>query len=588
MAGPWEKYAQQPAQDGPWSKYGAASSELASQPKTSLVEYIKQGAVDLVAGSIRGAGSIGATILYPWDKAQDLYYGDRDPNVTGLVTGKQPLSRNEERRQAMDEGLRSLGANPDSLLYKGGKLAGEVAGTAGAGSAIANTVRAAPVLVNALSPTSVQAATNLITKAEPLLNAISSSGMTTGTVATGGKELAKNLLLRATGGAITGGASAGLVDPSQAKDGAIIGAVLPPAIAAAGKVGSAIGKGASTITKNTLGLTTGVGAEPISQAFKAGKSGNQAFIDNLKGDVPLTDVLDQAKAGLQAMNAAKTAEYRSGMIPIKGDKSVLNLGGISKAIDDASAISTFKGQVKNEAANKVVEKMRAVVDEWKSLDPAQFHTPEGLDALKQKLGGIMESIPFEEKTARNAASKVYNATKAEIEAQAPTYAKVMKGYQAASDQISEIERALSLGKKSSDDTAMRKLQSLMRNNVQTNYGNRLNLANALESQGGVDIMPSLAGQALNSWTPRSLVGQGGAGAAMLMSMHNPLTLTALPFQSPRLVGSLAYGAGRISGAAGNKLSQVAPSVGALNALANDPSAVAQFGYRAAPVIAAGR
>ena len=587
MAGPWEKYAQQPAQDGPWAKYGKASEASQSAPESSIVDTIKQGAGDLIAGGIRGAGSIGATLLYPWDKAQDLYYGDRQAGVSSLVTGKKPLSRNEERRQAMDEGLRSLGANPDSLMYKGGKLAGEVAGTAGAGSVIANTLRAAPVVVNAINPAAVQATTNALAKAEPLLNAISSSGMTTGTVATGGKELAKNLLTRATGGAITGGASAGLVDPSQAKDGAIIGGALPPAIAVAGKIGSTVGKGISSATKNVLGLTTGMGAEPISQAFKAGKTGNKAFIDNLKGDVPLTDVLDNAKAGLQAMNAAKQAEYRSGMVPIKGDKSVLSLSGISKAVDDASQVATYKGQVKNESANAAIEKMRAVVDEWKQLDPTEFHTPEGLDALKQKLGGILETIPFNEKSARMAASKVYNATKAEIESQAPTYAKVMKGYQTASDQISEIERALSLGDRASKDTAMRKLQSLMRNNVQTNYGNRLNLATALEDQGGVELMPALSGQALNSWTPRSLAGQGGGIAAGLMSLTNPSMLAALPFQSPRVVGSLAYGAGRLASGPG---AGVAPSarINMLNALANDPSAVAQFGYRSAPVLATGR
>lgn len=553
-----------------------------AKPQTTLMQDIKQGVGNVVAGGIRGAGSIGATLLYPIDKATDLIKGDRGPNLTGLITGKQPLSRNEERRQAMDEGLRSMGAEPESMLYKGGKLAGEIAGTAGVGGALANGTRVAAAVGGKAIPAAV----------EPLLNAIASSGMSTGGVAAqGGKAVAKNLLTRAAGGAITGGASAGLVDPNQAGVGAVIGGALPPSLMAVGKGGALIGKGVSKLTKNVLGMTTGVGAEPISQAFKAGKTGNQAFLDNIRSDVPLTDVLDQAKAGLQAMNAAKAAEYRSGMIPIKGDQSVLSLGGISKAVDDAAAITTFKGQVKNKAANKVAEEMRAVVDEWKALDPAQFHTPEGLDALKQKLGGILEGIPFEEKTARAAASKVYNATKAEIEAQAPTYAKVMKGYQAASEQIAEIERALSLGKKASNDTAMRKLQSLMRNNVQTNYGNRLNLANALEDQGGNEILPALAGQALNSWTPRSLSGQIGSGATALAGVAgNPLLLAGLPLQSPRLVGSLAYGAGKLSGVAQRGATGAQGAIGQnqLLNLLNDPSAMSSFAYRSAPVIAAGR
>lgn len=96
---------------------------------------------------------------------------------------------------------------------------------------------------------------------------------------------------------------------------------------------------------------------------------------------------------------------------------------------------------------------------------------------------------------------------------------------------------------------MRKLQSLMRNNVQTNYGNRLNLANELEAGGNVELLPSLAGQAMSSATPRSLSGQIGSGGTVLGSMMtgNPLMLAALPFQSPRAVGETAYKIGELLG-----------------------------------------
>ncbi len=98
---------------------------------------------DIGGGLIRGAGSIGSTLLWPVDKAQDLYYGDRDANVAGLITGQQPLSRNEERRQAIDAGLTTLiGSDPESLAYQGGKLAGEIAGTAGAGGVLAKGAQA--------------------------------------------------------------------------------------------------------------------------------------------------------------------------------------------------------------------------------------------------------------------------------------------------------------------------------------------------------------------------------------------------------------------------------------------------------------
>jgi hypothetical protein len=59
--------------------------------------------------------------------------------------------------------------------------------------------------------------------------------------------------------------------------------------------------------------------------------------------------------------------------------------------------------------------------------------------------------------------------------QAPDYAVAMDNYSKSADLLREMERALSLGNKASADTALRKLTSLMRNNVNTNYGERLRL-----------------------------------------------------------------------------------------------------------------
>jgi len=91
---------------------------------------------------------------------------------------------------------------------------------------------------------------------------------------------------------------------------------------------------------------------------------------------------------------------------------------------------------------------------------------------------------------------------------------------------------------------LRKLQSLMRNNVNTNYGNRVGMAKALETQ-GADILPAVAGQAASSFTPRGLQGLAASGAG-LAAFANPATLSVLPFTSPRLMGELSYGLGAMN------------------------------------------
>lgn len=308
-----------------------------------------------------------------------------------------------------------------------------------------------------------------------------------------------------------------------------------------------------TAGKNLLGLTTWTGAEAVATAAKSGFQGKRAFWDNMAGNVPMTAVLDDAKMAVQKMGQDKAAAYRQGMAGVSADKSVLNFGGIDKAISDAAGISTYKGQIKNPKAAQVTQDIANEVERWKTLDPAQFHTPEGMDALKQRIGGMMESLPYEEKTARLAAGKIYNAVKGEITQQAPSYANTMKAYSEASELITEIERALSINHKAAADTSMRKLQSLMRNNVNTNYGNRLSLARKLEEQGGRELMPALAGQAMNSWVARGLGGQAENLATLGASAVHTPALALLPFQSPKAVGATLYGGGRAAGLLGDAL-----------------------------------
>lgn len=335
-------------------------------------------------------------------------------------------------------------------------------------------------------------------------------------------------------------------------------------INAVGKAAKALGSGAANIIG---GIGTHTGGESLKQAARSGMEGGQSaksFTDNMRGKVPMTDVLDDAKANIEAMGKEKSAAYRSGMAKVSGDKSTLSFDGIDKVLQETSDATMFKGQVKNVKAAETGQKITGEIERWKKLDPNEFHTPEGLDALKQKIGGIVESIPFEEKTARMVGTKAYNSIKDEIVKQAPVYAKTMKEYSEASEQIREIERSLSLGSKASVDTAMRKLQSLTRNNANTNYGNRLALAKELESRGGNEIMPALAGQSLSSWTPRGLGNAvaGGLGLGGYALGGPAAAIPILASQSPRLMGEAALKVGQ----AARPLAAVGQHPGMVNAL----------------------
>ncbi len=329
-----------------------------------------------------------------------------------------------------------------------------------------------------------------------------------------------------------------------------------PAVAkGVGKVADLTGSGMA----NVLGspFLTGIGSEALKEGYRAGKTGQSSYMQNLTGSVPKTEVLDKALQGIANMRELKSEAYKKSMVDVKADKSVLNFENIDKSMSEALGRATYGGRIVDKKAYSALQEAKQEVNTWKSGDPNVFHTPEGLDALKRRIGDIQESLPFEEKNARGAIGNLYSSVKDEIAKQAPVYSKTMEDYAEATNELKEIQKALSLGQNASVDTAMRKLQSLTRNNVSTNYGNRLDLARALEQQGGNEILPSLAGQAANSWVGRGMASHIGSGAAIGSALANPLSLGILPFQSPKLMGTAAYGAGKVAGVPG-KIGKVVP------------------------------
>lgn len=311
---------------------------------------------------------------------------------------------------------------------------------------------------------------------------------------------------------------------------------------------------AGRATAPVLGVQTGVGTEPFRQAFRAGREGgetSQAFRANISGTTAMTDVLDAAKANLDALRTERSNQYRFGMTNISKDKSILSFDGIDNALKQAETRTKYKNQIKDQAAFDALTEAKSIVDEWKKLDPNDYHTPEGFDALKQSIGAVLER--FDPKTnSYNTINQVYNSVKSEITKQAPVYSNTMREYTQATEQIREVERALSLGNKASADTAMRKLQSLMRDNVQTNYGQRVQLAKELEKVGGRELMPSLAGQALSDIAPRGLQRATAlpAGGLAYLIGGVPAAGVSLATSSPRLMGEAAYGAGLVARGAG--------------------------------------
>lgn len=211
----------------------------ASAPEDTRPE-LQRRMQNLAGGAIRGAGSIGATILAPYDMVLDALAGK------GLS-----LASNRQRRADMDSALGMLGFDPESLSYKVGKFGGEVAGTAGV----------------------------------PVFGA-------------GG-----NLATRALGGAASGGIAAGMVDPSMATSGAAVGGAIPLIGAAASPLlrGGARSLMQSAIKPTIKQLQTGDADVAIDTLLQHGLSPNSKGVEKLRDLI--SDRNSQIKQAIAGSNA---------------------------------------------------------------------------------------------------------------------------------------------------------------------------------------------------------------------------------------------------------------------------------------------
>lgn len=334
-------------------------------------------------------------------------------------------------------------------------------------------------------------------------------------------------------------------------------------------------KGAEVAASNALGVTTGAGTESIRAAGRAGMEGGEAakaFTANMRGDVPVDQIVEIAKSGLEKIRQERADAYKAGKADLSKDKTVLDFNDIDAKVGKASEVGTYKGQTTEPKAVAITQEMTDSINAWKQLDPAEFHTPEGLDALKRRLGNIRDSTQ-QGSPERVAADRIYRAVRDEVAAQAPGYAKMMEDYAASSDKLKEVTRTFSLGEKATGETAARKLQAATRDNANTSWRNRGELLNELSIH-EPSLPYAISGQSLNALPPRGLVGRGGAmavGAGILANPLNPANAALLAF-SPRLVGETVYFGGKAAG----KIDDVAKALGVT---ADAVRAAAQASYQ---------
>tara|TARA_Y100000310_G_scaffold67277_1_gene62560 strand:- start:840 stop:2501 length:1662 start_codon:yes stop_codon:yes gene_type:complete len=316
--------------------------------------------------------------------------------------------------------------------------------------------------------------------------------------------------------------------------------------------------GVRDVLATASGTLTGTGPAPLVRGGGAGLAGGkrwERYVEGMSAPAAMERVVGEFKSALGHLKKAASDSYRSTMGKVAEYSTPLPFDPINKAFREVADMGTYKGPNTGWTADvtpstqKFIAEAAEIIDEWRLAPKADAHTPMGLDALKQRIWDAGEGLERGSAAAK-ARNNIYHAIKKHIIDNAPEYEKAMKDYERAKTLVADIEHSLKIGDKHMRDTSIRALTSIMRNNVNTNYGFRQTLAETLEKGGYPTLLDSIAGAAVSSPMPRGMQGattalsglaMGGAAAGDLLPWA---TLLALPLTSPRLAGELAGRAGR--------------------------------------------
>ena len=309
---------------------------------------------------------------------------------------------------------------------------------------------------------------------------------------------------------------------------------------------TATGEAALGTAAGVTANLSGKSALPYKEAYKAGQAGKTDFLDNLRGSVSPDELLTTLRQGIDKIQQDAAQSYTTAKTGWSANTTPLDFAPIDTAYSDLLQSLESKGKsiIGKEERNKV-EEIGTVLDQWRS-DP-NARTALDFDALKRRLDAIYPDSPKQTNVQR-AVTKMRNAVKDEITANVGDYADAMKSYEVQQDLLRDINKGLSTGDNVAKQTTISKLMGALKDTPANDT--RRQLLSAIEQQGGVSIVPALAGQELSHWAPTSGVGRAvlGGGLTAAAYLRHPELAAILPLTSPRLMGEAYYKLGQTTGA----------------------------------------
>ena len=294
----------------------------------------------------------------------------------------------------------------------------------------------------------------------------------------------------------------------------------------------AVLRGAGKALAGLTGVTTGKGAEATAGAFDAGKRKSKAFLQGAKMEGK--DLVAEAQAGRDKIYKAAQQSIATGKQAIAKQK--VDKQGLYNAIQDfAEQNYTIDGRVVASSGEmKVLKEAERIINRF---DRVKNYDVATVDRLKQQIYKIVPDNPTD-KFAKATRDQLYGIVSEYLNQASPQYAKVMKPYQTAMNELAQIAETTGVGTTTKAATAINKLTKAVKNPEAKKI---------LQKVGGQDLVDKLIGYEMKTAWPEKGLRQVFAGGLALSGAGGNLgSALAFPWFSPKIVGNINYAAGRAS------------------------------------------
>ncbi len=285
---------------------------------------------------------------------------------------------------------------------------------------------------------------------------------------------------------------------------------------------------------------TGVGTEVIERA----SGGTAAFRQGMRGRISDVDVYEEAQSALDRMLQIRRMEYKAQLPALENSTKIVDIQPLFKELSNSLTAFGVQFDAKGKIIRSTLDRStlrdaNQVIDmiiDWGSQTGDL--TPKGLDMLKRNL----DSFYSPNKNINAFVTPLRSKVKEMIIKEVPEYGPMMQKYEQWSELIRDVKQNLSMGEKSSVESAIRKLMSSVRDDNEF----RRSLIQELEKSGHTDLLDKISGMQMKDILPTMHGGTQLAAGAIMSAIitGDPRLLLGLPLASPRLVGEFVNAIGR--------------------------------------------